>query len=171
MPPTESITLVLIMNAAGIPGRIIPSLLADRRIGTINSYILTLLGTSLTIFLWTLVTSRAGMYAWVTAYGYFAGGTANFLQAGIASLNEGIGKGNGKGKLGVRIGMAFSAVAFAGLIGGPVGGELINSGKERGPKGKFLYMQIFAGLLMLVGCAILTAVRVLRTGWVFKSKV
>jgi MFS family permease len=171
MPPAESITLVLIMNACGIPGRILPAVLADRRLGTINSYILTLLGTSLTIFLWTLVTTKTGMYVWAVAYGYFAGGTANFLQAGIASLNDGIGKSNGKGKLGVRIGMAFSAVAFAGLIGGPVGGELIEAGKERGQTGKFLYMQIFTGLLMLVGCSILTAVRVLRTGWIFKSKV
>jgi hypothetical protein len=171
------------MNACGIPGRIIPALLADRRIGTINAYILVLLGTSLTILLWPLVKNTPGMYVWASAYGFCAGGTANFLQSGIASLyyggshndddgDDGDGEAscnsnsnsNKRGKLGVRIGMAFSAVGVAGLIGGPVGGELIKAGEGRGEGGGFLYMQIFTGVLMLVGCAVLGGARWVGTG-------
>lgn len=50
----------------------------------------------------------------------------------IASLDMKIGR------LEVKIGMAFSFVGIASLIGGPVGGRLIDSGDERGEAGKFL---------------------------------
>jgi hypothetical protein len=55
------------------------------------------------------------MFAWVFAYGFCAGGVAALLQAGIVSIDP------GNGRIGGRIGMAYSVVAVASLVGGPVG--------------------------------------------------
>ncbi|KAF2651106.1 MFS general substrate transporter [Lophiostoma macrostomum CBS 122681] len=174
IPRTQSLILVLLMNACGIPGRILPALLADRRIGTINTYILILLVMSITILFWPLVMSSPGMYVWACAYGFCAGGTSSFLQAGIASLQDGPDSSSDsggertntrkQGKLGVRIGMAFSIVGFAGLIGGPVGGQLIKAGQGRGEGGQFLYLQLFTGGIMVLGCVILVCARWVATG-------
>lgn len=100
------------------------------------------------------------MFVWAAAYGFCAGGVASLMQAGIASLNT------EPQKTGVKIGMAFSIVAFASLVGGPLGGELIKAGEKRGDgREKYLWLQVFVGGIMLLGCAVLVGARVLKTGW------
>ncbi|KAF2180380.1 MFS general substrate transporter [Zopfia rhizophila CBS 207.26] len=155
-----SFILILLLNGAGLPGRILPALLSDRYLGALNAYILITLLTSLTLFLWPLVTSIPAMYPWAMAYGFCAGGVASLLQAGIASLNE------GDEGLGVKIGMGFSVVSVASLMGSPVGGVLIERGMGwMGFGGEFLWLQVFTGGMLGVGCSILAGTRVSRTGW------
>ena len=105
------------------------------------------------------------MYPWAIAYGFCAGAVASLVQAGIVSLYAG---SESKG-LGQRIGMCFAFVGFAGLIGAPVGGELIKAGPGRGRGGKgeetFLWMQVFTGAMMMCGAVGLVGARVWRTGW------
>ncbi|KAF2730714.1 MFS general substrate transporter [Polyplosphaeria fusca] len=124
LKPKQSLTLVLALNASGIPGRLLPALLSDSIIGTVNTYLLTLVLTSITLFTWPLVQSFSGMLIWATAYGFCAGGVASLFQAGIASLHD-RSKDKNAPSLGTKIGMAFSIVAFAGLMGAPLGGHLI----------------------------------------------
>ncbi|KAF2820407.1 MFS general substrate transporter [Ophiobolus disseminans] len=163
----DSFTILILLNAAGIPGRLAPALLADRYIGTINTYIINLFLTSITLLCWPRVATTAGMYPWAIAYGFGAGGVSSLLQAGIASLNQ------EHHKTGVKIGMAFTIVGFASLVGGPVGGELIQVGEHGSDDGMdaFLPMMLFTGSIMLLGCAILVIARVTKTGSVFKVKV
>ncbi|KAH7086294.1 major facilitator superfamily domain-containing protein [Paraphoma chrysanthemicola] len=146
----QSFVLLIILNAAGDSGRIVPALLADRYIGTLNTYILTLALSSATLLAWPAVSSVTGMYPWATAYGFCAGGVSSLLQAGIASLND------DAQKTGIEIGVAFSVVAFASLLGAPVGGELIQVGeKVKGEgTGAYLYMMVLTGVA-----------RVVKTGW------
>jgi MFS family permease len=158
------------MNAAGLPGRVIPALLSDFYIGAINTYLLTLLCTCLTLFTWPFVKGFSTMLLWAIAYGYCAGGVASLLQAGIASLNE---KSETKETigLGTKVGMGFSVVAFAGLLGAPLGGVLIQAGEERGAQGRFLWLQISTGAMIALGCLGLGATRVVKTGWKLWRKV
>ena len=167
IPKSQSFLILIILNAAGIPGRLVLALLADRGIGTINTYIITLLLTSVTLLCWPLITSANEMYAWAVAYGFCAGGVSSLLQAGITSLNE------EPHKTGIKIGMAFSVVGFASLLGGPVGGELIQIGEDTRREGTdaYLPMMLFTGAIMIVGCGILIIARAVKTGYKFKVKV
>jgi MFS family permease len=163
----QSFIILIVLNTAGIPGRIIPALLSDCCIGTINTYIVTLLLTSITLLCWPLVHSATGMIPWALAYGYGAGGVSSLLQAGITSLND------EPNKTGIKIGMAFSIVGFASLLGGPVGGELIRIGDEIRDKGADAYvlMMVFTGSIMMLGCGILCIARLAKTGYKLKMKV
>jgi MFS family permease len=163
----QSFTILIVLNAAGIPGRIVPALLSDRCIGTINAYIITLLLTSVTLLCWPLVTSATGMILWSLAYGYGAGGVSSLLQAGLTALNEDLDKA------GIKIDMAFSIVGIASLLGGPLGGELIHAGEETRKKGNDAYvlMMVFTGAIMMLGCGILCVSRVAKTGYKWKVKV
>jgi MFS family permease len=163
----QSFIILIALNAAGIPGRIVPALLSDRCIGTINAYLITLLLTSITLLCWPLVTSATGMILWSLAYGYGAGGVSSLLQAGLAALNE------DPEKAGIKIGMAFSIVGIASLLGGPVGGELIRAGEETRNEGTDAYvlMMVFTGSIMMLGCGILCVSRFAKTGYKWKVRV
>ncbi|KAF1914236.1 major facilitator superfamily domain-containing protein [Ampelomyces quisqualis] len=167
IPKSMSFIILIVLNAAGIPGRIVPALLADRCIGTINTYILTLVLTSATLLCWPLVETRTSMTPWSIAYGFCAGGASSLLQAGLTSLN------NEPHKTGIKIGMAFSVVGFASLVGGPVGGVLIRAGQQTRRKGTdaYVWMMVFTGIIVLLGCGILCLARVAKKGYKLKVKV
>jgi hypothetical protein len=159
--------MLIILNAAGIPGRIVPALFADLRIGTLNMYIITLLLTSAILLFWPLVGTEAGMFGWTAAYGFGAAGVSSLLQAGLTSIND------EPAKTGQKIGMAFTVVGFASLVGGPVGGELIRIGEETriaGPEA-YVWMMVFTGVIMFAGAVILCVARLNRTGYRFLVKV
>ncbi|KAF2128046.1 MFS general substrate transporter [Dothidotthia symphoricarpi CBS 119687] len=164
---SSSFIVLLILNASGIPGRIIPALLSDYVFGTINTYILILLLGSFTLLSWPYVTSIRSMIPWAVSYGFCAGGISSLLQAGIASLND------EPHKTGIKIGMAFTVVAVSSLLGGPIGGELIKMGESRLGDGTaaYFWLQVFTGSIMLLGCVILVVARCAKTRGRFKQKV
>lgn len=63
-------------------------------------------------------------------------------------------------KMGVRMGMVFSLMGFALLIGNPLAGALISA-----DHGKYLSAQMYAGSALIVGVVLLVAARIARTGW------
>jgi predicted MFS family arabinose efflux permease len=157
---STSFIILIVLNAAGIPGRVVPALLADRCIGTINTYILTLVITGTTLLCWPHVHSTNGMMPWAVAYGFGAGGATSLLQAGLTSLND------EPSKTGIKIGMAFSVVGVASLLGGPVGGEFIRMGHETGEgPDTYVVMMVFTGSIVFAGAGILGVARGVRTGW------
>ena len=60
-------------------------------------------------------------------------------------------------KAGVRVGMVFSVVAVAALIGSPIAGVLIQA-----DNGQYLYAQMFMGCAIIAGSLTLTAARVAK---------
>lgn len=160
MSPSDSFAVLMVLNATGIPGRIIPALLSDCGPDTLDTYILVLLNTSLALLCWPLVTTKAAMFVWASAYGFFSGGAVSLVQAGVVSLS-----GN-ESKLGRNIGIVFGFAGTASLLGAPVGGELIEAGKKVfGHDGEsFLLLQLCTGAFMLLGCAVLVVARAMRTG-------
>lgn len=139
---TESLNLLLIFNGIGILGRLVWSYLADK-FHPINIYILTAAGGSLLTFCFVAVRAPPGLYAWTAIYALPAAGIQSLLPASLAHLTKDVQK------LGVRLGMAFTILSFAVLIGPPIAGVIIH-----GPGG-YTGAKIFAGSAIGAGGALL----------------
>ncbi|KAF2141581.1 uncharacterized protein K452DRAFT_207309, partial [Aplosporella prunicola CBS 121167] len=138
--PNTSFTYLLVLNAIGIPGRLVPALLADRLLGPLTTFIPVLLCAGISLFAWAAVRTPDGMLAFVLVYGFFGAGTQALLQAALASLCP------EPRRAGARMGLGFGVVGLASLTGSPVGGALIQVAG-----GRYVGAQCFAGAAMLLG--------------------
>jgi MFS family permease len=157
---TMSFNLILIINGVGIPGRLVPALIADKYLGPVNVFIPVMFIAGTVLFCWAAVSTLPGMIAFTIFYGFFGAGVQSLLQAALASLNTDLKK------TGVRIGMGFSVVGVASLTGSPIGGALVEKGG-----GNYLYAQVFAGGTMVVGSLVLVAARIAKTGFQLKNRM
>ncbi|KAK0611454.1 major facilitator superfamily transporter [Immersiella caudata] len=146
----DSLNLLLVLNGMGIPGRLIPNSLADR-FGPVTLLIPTSMIASACILSWMAVDSGAGLYVWAVFYGMAAGGIQSLFPAGLSSLTPDLQKA------GIRLGMAFSIISFATLVGPPVAGVIITSSG-----GSYRGAQLFAGLSMLVGSVFFSFAKIAR---------
>ena len=150
----DSIDLLLIMNGVGAFGRLIPGYLADKYFGPLNLILPFAFVSGLLLYCWTAVSSKNGLIAFAVVYGIFAAGIQGLFPATLTSLTTDLKKA------GVRIGMCFSVISFACLTGSPLGGALIQK-----DEGDYIGAQIFAGSVMIAGCALLLVTRVAKVGW------
>ncbi|KAF2815371.1 MFS general substrate transporter [Mytilinidion resinicola] len=155
-----SFNLILLVNGVGVPGRLVPALIADRLLGPINTFIPVMLFAGVFLFIWISISSVAGVTTFTIFYGFFGAGVQSLLQAALASLNP------DPKRAGIRIGMGFSVVGIASLIGSPIGGALIEKAG-----GAYLYAQVFAGSMMIAGSVVLVAARVSKTGWNLRERM
>ncbi|KAK6609123.1 transporter MCH4-like protein 6 [Botrytis cinerea] len=156
LPLAESINIIIILNAVGVVGRVLPNHLADRVFGPLNTLIPIAVIDSLLCFCWIAVSSRGGLYAWAVMYGIFAAGIQGLFPATLSSLTTDLRKA------GVRMGMVFTVVSFAVLTGPPIGGVLIQK-----KNGGYEYAQIFAAVDLLVGTAFLIMARLAKSKKLF----
>ena len=133
-----SFVLILIINGVGIPGRLLPALIAPKCRGPLNVFIPVTFFAGLLLFLWALVHNLAGLIAFDVVYGFLANGVQALFIGSIGSLTK------DKQKMGARIGLIFSVVSFACLTGPPIAGALIDQ-----RNGSFLGAQIFNGTVMI----------------------
>ncbi|KAF4634148.1 hypothetical protein G7Y89_g3964 [Cudoniella acicularis] len=142
-------TILIIMNAVGIPGRIIPAILADGyfgpAIGSAKTLVPVVLCTTIILYCWIAVKTMAALVPFVVFYGVSAG-IQSLFPAALSSLTE------DPRQMGVRMGMIFSIAGIGSLAGPPIAGAFVTMDKEN-----FLYAQIFAGTTMLLGGLILLA--------------
>ena len=157
---SESISLLMVMNGVGIPGRLIPNYLSDRAFGPVNTIIPYGFLSGILFFGWAGVDSRAGIYAFAAIYGFFAAGVQSLLPVSLASLTDDLKK------QGTRLGMGFSVVAIAVLTGPPLAGALIQA-----DDGRYLYAQMWAGVFMICGSFTHLAARIAKTGFKLRVKV
>ncbi|KAK7404100.1 hypothetical protein QQX98_010115 [Neonectria punicea] len=145
---SSSFTILLVINAVGIPGRMIPAYLADRHFGAINVFIPTILAAGLCTFLWSQVRSLAGDYVWVVCFGYFGAGIQSLFPSTTAGLTKDLSKN------GTRIGMIFTIISVAALTGPPLAGKLMEV-----TGGRYLAAQMWGGACLLLGCGLLIAAK------------
>jgi hypothetical protein len=107
------------------------------------------------------------MFGWTATYGFGAAGVSSLLQAGLTPIKD------EPARTGQKIGMAFTIVSFASLIGGPVGGELIRVGEGTIGHGAdaYVWMMMFTVLIMFDGGLKLCVARVSGTGYRFLVKI
>ncbi|KAF4835783.1 Aspyridones efflux protein apdF [Colletotrichum tropicale] len=129
---TTSLTLLLVMNAVGIPARILLAVLSDKFIGPMRTLILTTFFSGLLLYCWVSVDSEGRLFAFCIIYGSFAGGVQSVFPAACSGLTTDLKK-----------------------MGPPLAGALI----ERG-NGDFLYAQVFGGSALMGGTLALLAVAI-----------
>lgn len=157
---TDAVSLLLILNAMGIPSRLVSGVVADRWLGPINTLILTAIFASVMIFGWIGVDSRAGMYALTTVFGWANGMVQGVFVGALASLTE------DPQMMGTRFGMVATIVGFATLAGPPTAGAIIDQSGE-----SFVWAQIWGALVTIIGAFTLVGARVAATGWVWMVKL
>ena len=116
----DSINLLLVIVAVGIPSRLVPNYVADK-VGPLNSIIPFAFLMGIMVFFWISVTSKSGLFAFAGIYGIGSAGIQSLYPPALSSLTTDLSKA------GVRMGMGFSIVAFASLTGPPIAGALIQS--------------------------------------------
>jgi len=157
---STSLTLLLIMNAIGVPGRLICGLTADRLLGPVNTLIPVAFFAGVLFYSWAGVTNLPGLYVFCVIYGFFGAGIQSLFPASCASLTTDLSK------MGVRTGMCFSFISIACLTGPPIAGALIQMAN-----GGYLYAQMFGGSAFVAGTATLVAARVAKNGWSWEKRM
>ncbi|KAG0647081.1 Aspyridones efflux apdF [Hyphodiscus hymeniophilus] len=144
----SSVNLLITLNGVGVVGRVIPNFIADRYTGPLNMLLPSALITACLSFCWIAVSSVGGLYAWAIIYGISASAIQSLFPATLSSLTTNLRM------QGTRMGMIFTIVSFAVLTGPPIAGQLIQR-----KDGGYLYAQVFAGSVMIVGCGFLVAAK------------
>lgn len=149
----------MVMNAVGVPGRIVPAILADRWLGPVNTLIIFVLCSGIAVFCWAFTNTLSSLWAFIIIYGFFGAGVQSLFPPALGSLTTDLSK------LGVQIGMIFSIISVGCLTGPPIAGALIQA-----HGGNYLYAQMFGGSIMVVGASLITVGRVWKTGPHFLRK-
>ncbi|KAJ4303137.1 hypothetical protein N0V90_002029 [Kalmusia sp. IMI 367209] len=148
--------LLAIVNAASLFGRILPGYVADK-LGRYNMMIATTLLTVITVLaLWIPGHGNAAIIVFAALFGFFSGAFVSLGPAVVAQISE-------IKQIGVRNGTVYAFVSLAALTGNPIAGALITR-----DHGKFLYLQIFCGISMAVGCLAFLASRTAKVGLTWK---
>ena len=155
---TDSLNLLLVLNGVGSVGRLVPNYIADRT-GPLTIFVPVAMMAGICMFSWKAVSSVAGLYAWTVFYGLAGGAMQSLFPAGLSSLTPDLKKA------GVRMGMVFTVVSFATLVGSPIAGAIISASG-----GSYTGAQSYAGSALLLGMCFITAARVVKTrklqrGW------
>lgn len=125
--------LVPILNACTIPGRIIPSLIADR-VGVLDTFIVVCSLCSACIFYWISVSNLQGNVAFAVIYGFFSGSVVSLASVVLAGITPDMRR------LGTRIGMVSILKGIGSLVGPPISGAMLSA------TGKYLGIQLFSAL-------------------------
>jgi len=143
-----------------VPSRPITGYLADRYFGPINLYTFQTLVLGCMIFAWTGVTTRTGMYVFSAFFGLAVGAAQGLFAGSLASLTK------DPRKMGTRFGMVCTIVAFASLAGPPTAGAIIDKSG-----GRYLWAQIWAGLVIVLASLVLAATRCAVAGPKLRVKI
>lgn len=156
----EAVSVLLISNGLGIPSRALVGLLADRHLGPINVYAIFLTIFAATLYGWTAVSSRTGMYVFAVFYGIASGAAQGVFVGALASLTT------DPTKMGTRFGMVSTLLGFATLAGPPTAGALIGQSG-----GSYTSAQVWGGSVLLLAVIAISSARVALTGWKFAVKI
>lgn len=143
--------LLPILNAASVPGRILPNAIGDY-IGPMNVLIPASLFTGVLALAWIAVKTRASIIAVACLYGFFSGAFVSISPIALVVLTKDMSR------LGERMGMSFCFTSVGLLFGTPVAGAILDRTGWLGP-------QLFSGLLLIATALMFLASRVSHSGW------
>lgn len=147
--------LIPILNAAAIPGRLLPGYIADRY-GRLNTMTVTAVVCCLLTFLLWLIgsSSHAAIIAYTVLFGFWSGAAISLTPVCIQQVckTEDIGK---------RTGTTFTISSFGTLIGIPIAGAILGTG----PRQDYDGLIILAGASYVAASAAFVVARGLTGGW------
>jgi predicted MFS family arabinose efflux permease len=156
-----SFYMLIIMNAGSIPGRVIPSIIADK-IGNMSVMIPSVLLTGILMLAWISVESQSGLIAISVFVGLTSGSIQAVLPATVAFLCPDLSK------LGTNIGMTLFAAGLGLLIGSPVAGAILDHQRTSG--GDIFWGTLtFSAVFILAGGVCLIIARVFKVGFALKK--
>jgi MFS family permease len=100
--------------------------------------------------------NNAAYICFAAFYGFASGAFVSLSPAQIAYISK-------VEKIGVTTGVLFSAVSFAGLAGSPIAGAIAKSSYDG--------LNIFAGVLLIVGACMFTITRFYVADWKLMVKI
>ncbi|OJJ48894.1 hypothetical protein ASPZODRAFT_149872 [Penicilliopsis zonata CBS 506.65] len=156
---SDSLNLIMILNAVGVPGRIIPTYIGGRITGMLNLLIPLSLAASILTYCWAAVSNVAGLYTFTVLFGIVAAALQSLFPATATMLNPNLEKA------GTRLGMILSIVSIANLTGPAIEGALVQR-----DGGHYLDGQMFAASSIFLGAAAAVAARIAKTGLRWKVK-
>ncbi|KAI9706209.1 MAG: hypothetical protein M1820_004970 [Bogoriella megaspora] len=135
--------LLTIMNAGGLLGRILPSLLAQI-LGPAWVLVAGCLSLGILILSWLGIHDIHGITVWSVLVGFMSGIAVSLPNAVVPRL------GGTREVVGMRTGLMWFFVAFAALVGAPIAGLLIDTKKN-----DYRHGEIFSGVSICLGAMLL----------------
>jgi MFS family permease len=140
-------------------GRIIPGVLADK-VGKFNMQSLwCLVAAILVLALGLPASGNAAYIAFAALYGFASGAFVSLLPAQIAHISK-------VEQIGIRVGVVFACISFAGLVGNPIAGAIVAKNH-----GQYWGLNVFAGVMLLAGASIYVVMRMYIAEWKLFAKV
>ncbi|KAJ7634826.1 major facilitator superfamily domain-containing protein [Roridomyces roridus] len=137
---------VAILNAGSVVGRILPNFFADK-FGPFNMIIPCVLICSGLMFSLLGITSTGSMVPVAIIYGIASGAYLALTIAVVASLAR------SPAEMGLRIGVSFTVISFAALVGTPIAGALLT------PEFHWIRPIIFSAVCVFIGLWFFIAAR------------
>ncbi|KAI1761436.1 MFS general substrate transporter [Hypoxylon sp. FL1150] len=156
--PTSAVSLLLITNAVGIPARPLIGYVADTYLGPLNTFVLTVASLAVTFFAWIAIATPSTMYAFAVLFGVANSAASSAFAAALASPSL----SKDPAKIGTRFGMCCALLGLATVSGPPTAGAIIDF-----CGGTYVWAQVWAGLVTMMGAATVAVARC----WVVGAKV
>ncbi|KEF51181.1 uncharacterized protein A1O9_12795 [Exophiala aquamarina CBS 119918] len=156
-PENLGFYILPILNAASIPGRIVPNFLADYT-GPLNILIPCSMITGILALIWIGISNLGGTIVFALFYGFFSGGFVSMPPVAVVTLTTDMRK------LGTRMGQCFFLSSFGLLMGTPVSGAILKN------TGSWLGVQLFSGITIFITGLLLLWARIAAVGWDFKKR-
>lgn len=149
--------LVAMLNAASVPGRIVPGLLGPHA-GPLNILLICATISGTVTVCWIGIRTSSGLIALAVLYGFFSGAFVSLPAVALTSLTSDLRK------LGTRMGMCSVICGFGSLCGAPIAGAIL------GASNSFLGMQLYAGLATYITAILLLLSRIFKVGTKLTAK-
>ncbi|KAJ7484098.1 major facilitator superfamily domain-containing protein [Mycena galericulata] len=142
--------LLTLLNGGSIIGRLVNNSISPR-IGSFNLVVSSLYACAILIFVMLKINTFPGLAVFAVLYGFTSGAYASLMPTNF------VGFSNHPGEFGVRLGIAFTAVAPAMLVGNPISGALL------GPTGHFTWAPsiIYNAIMVATGATFILISRIL----------
>ncbi|PQE10385.1 major facilitator superfamily transporter protein [Rutstroemia sp. NJR-2017a WRK4] len=150
--PNLASYLLVIINAASLPGRLLPGFYADR-VGSINVQAVVAASSAILTFCLIAIRSTAGLIIYSLLYGFSAGAFMGLPAAGVARLSE------DHSKIGIRLGMTLGFVGFGVLVSNPIAGAIL------AVDGSWTGLIVWCGALLTASTLSMAASRIAKVGY------
>ncbi|KAL4916461.1 major facilitator superfamily domain-containing protein [Aspergillus aurantiobrunneus] len=154
----QSYTLMSILNACSIVGRLMPGYAADRY-GRFNTMIVTAaVAAILTLALWLKSGSNHGaIISYAALFGFWSGSAISLAPVCVAQISK-------TEDFGKRYGTTYTFVAVGVLVALPLAGQILE-GQSRGLEQVYGGLVVFCGVIYVASAVFFVLARGVSTGW------
>ncbi|KAJ5834259.1 hypothetical protein N7447_000285 [Penicillium robsamsonii] len=157
----QAYSLMSILNAASVLGRLMPAYAADRY-GRFNAMVVTTaISAILTISLWLKSGSNhAAIISYTALFGFWSGSAIGLSPVCVAQISKTV-------DFGKRYGTAYAFVSVGVLVSLPIAGQILKAQTHEG-KEEYWGLIVFCGVAYGLSAAFFALARGSQTGWKVK---